>query len=83
MDLTTSLKGVYYLLVKKVIQLKDWIIYRTRAIITQGLYISNPLFEGQKRLFKGLFLRILVLHMVSMYSRAVSNQEQVMMERVQ
>ena len=65
MDHTTSLKGVYYLLVKKVIQLQDWIIYRTRAIITQGLYISNPLFEGQKRLFKGLFLRILVLHMVS------------------
>ena len=23
--------------------------YRTRAIITPGLYILNPLFEGQKR----------------------------------
>ena len=25
--------------------------YRTRAIITRGLYIFYPLFEGQKRLF--------------------------------
>ena len=24
-------------------------MYRTRAIITRGLYILNPLFEGQKR----------------------------------
>ena len=30
-------------------------IYRTRAIITRGLYIFYPLFEGQKRFFKGLF----------------------------
>ena len=29
--------------------------YRTRAIITRGLYIFYPLFEGQKRFFKGLF----------------------------
>ena len=29
--------------------------YHTRAIIIRGLYISNPLFAGQKRLFKGLF----------------------------
>ena len=29
--------------------------YRTRAIITRGLYILNPLFEGQKRFFQGFF----------------------------
>ena len=29
--------------------------YSTRAIITRGLYIFYPLFEGQKRFFKGLF----------------------------
>ena len=27
-------------------------IYRTHAIITRGLYILKPLFEGQKHLFK-------------------------------
>jgi hypothetical protein len=31
------------------------LIYRTRAITTRGLYISNPLFEGQKRFFKEVF----------------------------
>ena len=30
-------------------------MYRTRAIITRGLYILNPLFEGQKRFFKEVF----------------------------
>ena len=30
-------------------------IYRTRVIISHGLYVLNPLFEGQKRLSKGLF----------------------------
>ena len=30
-------------------------VYRMRAIITRGLYIFYPLFEGQKRFFKGLF----------------------------
>ena len=29
--------------------------YRTRAIITHGLYTFYPLFEVQKRFFKGLF----------------------------
>jgi hypothetical protein len=32
-----------------------FITYRTRAIITRGLYIFNPLFEGQKRFFKEVF----------------------------
>ena len=30
-------------------------MYRTRAIITRGLYTFYPLFEVQKRFFKGLF----------------------------
>ena len=38
--------------------------YRTRAIITRGLYIFYPLFEVQKRFFKGLH-KILALCMVS------------------
>ena len=29
--------------------------YRTGAIITRGLYIFYPLFEGQKRFFKEVF----------------------------
>ena len=29
--------------------------YRTRAILTRCLYILNPLFEGQKPLFRGSF----------------------------
>ena len=35
--------------------LKDSISYRTRAIITRGLYTFYPIFEGQKRVFKELF----------------------------
>jgi hypothetical protein len=49
--------------------------YRTRAIITRGLYNFYPLFEVQKRFFKGFFLKILALCMVSI-------QERVMMARV-
>ena len=30
-------------------------IYCTHAIITRGLYIFNPLFEGQKCFFKEIF----------------------------
>ena len=30
-------------------------MYRTRAIITRGLYTFYPLFEGQKRFFKEFF----------------------------
>jgi hypothetical protein len=29
--------------------------YRTRAIITRGLYTFYPLFKGQKRFFKEVF----------------------------
>ena len=33
----------------------DQVMYCTSTIITHGLYIVNPLFEGQKCLLKGLF----------------------------
>ena len=35
----------------------SWMLlkYRTRAIITRGLYTFYHIFEGQKRLFKELF----------------------------
>ena len=47
--------------------------YSTRAIISHGLYIFNPLFEGQFDLYKGsFFLKILSLC-------TVSNQEQFIM----
>ena len=39
--------------------------YRTRAIITRGLFTFYPLFEVQKRFIKLLFLKILALCMVS------------------
>ena len=48
--------------------------YRTRAIITRGLYINYLLFGSQKRFFKEVFSENYVL-MYGLYSRAVSNQE--------
>ena len=56
-------------------------IYRTRAIITRGLYTFYPLFEDQKRFFKEVFWENSVL-MYGKYSRVVSNQERVIMARV-
>ena len=56
-------------------------IYRTRAIITRGLYTFYPLFKAQKRFFKGLFFLNSGL-MYGKYLRAVSNQERVTMARV-
>jgi hypothetical protein len=50
-------------------------VYRTRAIMTRGLYILNSLFEGQKRFFKEFFQKILALCVVSI-------QERVMMAHV-
>ena len=43
--------------------------YRTHLIITRSLYISNPVFESQKRLFKGFFSENSGL-MYGYYSRA-------------
>ena len=39
----------------KRIPVKVFSNYRTRAIITRGLYTFYPIFEGQKRFFKELF----------------------------
>ena len=44
--------------------------YRTRAIITRGLYILNPLFENQKRFLRGFVHKILHSCMVSIQKRA-------------
>ena len=48
--------------------------YRTRAIISRGLYIFYPI-------FKEVFSENFVL-MYGLYSRAASNQERLMMARV-
>ena len=42
------LDGILYILKES--------MYRTRAIITRGLYTFYPIFKGQKRFFKELFL---------------------------
>ena len=39
--------------------------YRTRAIITRGLYINKPLFEGQKGFSRRFFQKILHFGTVS------------------
>ena len=54
-----------------------------RAIITHGLYTFYPIFEGQKRFLRNFFHKILTLCTVSMYSRAVLNQEWVIVTRIQ
>ena len=53
-------------------------MYRTHAIITCGLYILNPFFEGQKCFFKEVFSE----NSAFMYSSIYSIQERVMTERV-
>ena len=62
------------------LQYKSIYKYRTRAIITRGLYIYYPMFEGQFFVFKGVFSENSVL-MYGYYLRAVYNQERVMMAR--
>jgi hypothetical protein len=51
-------------------------IYRTRAIITSGLYTFYPL-------FKVYLYTVTFGLMYGQYSRAVSNQERVIVVRVQ
>ena len=55
--------------------------YRTRAIISRGLYIFYPIFKDHFFVFKDVFLENSVL-MYGLYSRAASNQEWPMMARV-
>ena len=55
--------------------------YRTCANLSRGLFISNLLFEGQKRFFNEVFSQNSAL-MYGKYSKTVSNQERVLMARV-
>ena len=43
--------------------------YRTRAIITRGLYTFYPIFEGQTRFLRSFFHKILTLRTVSIQER--------------
>ena len=56
-------------------------IYRTRAIITRGLYIFYPISKDHFFVFKESFSENSVL-IYGLYSREPSNQEQLMMARV-
>ena len=51
-------------------------MYRTRAIITRGLYILNRLFEVQKNGFSMMFFRkFMPLCMVSIHERFLIKSE--------
>ena len=56
-------------------------MYCTRAIISRGLYIFYPISKDNFFVFKEVFSENSVL-MYGLYSRAASNQEQLMMARV-
>ena len=56
-------------------------IYRTRAIISRGLYMFYPISKDHFFVFKEVFSENSVL-MYGLYSRAASNQERLMMARV-
>ena len=64
-------------------RLKIWNFtkYRTRAIISRGLYIFYPISKDHFFVFKEVFSENSVL-MYGLYSRAASNQERLMMARV-
>ena len=51
----------------------DWkeitYLYRTRAIITHGLYTFYPIFEGQNRFLRSFFRKILILCTISIQER--------------
>ena len=56
--------------------------YHTRAIISRGLYIFYPISKNHFFVFKEVFTGNSVI-MYGLYSRAASNQERLMMARVQ
>ena len=58
-----------------------YIIYRTRAIISRGLYIFYHISKNHFFVFKEVFSENFVL-MYGLYSRAAYNQERLMMARV-
>ena len=55
--------GSFWFEIQCNILIKKESMYRTRAIITRGLYNFYPIFEVQKRLFKELFCKFLTLRM--------------------
>ena len=55
--------------------------YRTRAILSRGLYIFYPISKEHFFVFKEVFTENSVL-MYGLYSRAACNQERLMMARV-
>jgi hypothetical protein len=57
------------------------LIYRTRAIISRGLYIFYPIFKDHFFDFKEFFPENSVL-MYNLYLRVASNQERLIMARV-
>ena len=71
-SLLLFISNIYYL---------QEINYRTRAIISRGLYIFYPIFKDHFFVFKEVFSENSVL-MYGLYSRAASNQERLMMARV-
>ena len=56
--------------------------YRTRAIITRGLYIFYQLFEGQKHFLRDFFRKILALCMVSIQERFLINLDRKLNSRL-
>ena len=61
---------------------KPNITLRTHAIISRGLYIFYPIFKDHFFVFKEVFSENSVFK-YGLYSRAASNQEQLMMAHVE
>ena len=59
----------------------SYLVYRTRAIISRGLYIFYPISKDHFFVFKEVFPENSVL-MYGLYSRAACYQERLMMVRV-
>ena len=64
---------IFYFLISKSLVLAT-LQYRTRAIISRGLYISYPISKDPVFVFKEDFSEKYV-HMYGLYSRASSNQD--------
>ena len=75
------MKTVRYIWKQANKQTNKW-IYRTRAIISRGLYIFYSIFKDHIFVLKEFFLENSVL-VYGLYSRAGSNQERLMMARIQ
>ena len=60
---------------------QSYMMYRTRTIISRGLYIFYPISKDHFFVFKEVFSENYVL-MYGLYSKAAFNQERLMMARV-